>query len=317
MSVLIEFRHLKYILAVAETGNFTRAAERLFLAQPSLSAQIKDLEDTLGFPIFLRDRTGVYCTPAGEMIVSYAESALAEQTETVKAARAIYRGEIPILRLGFSCFVQPELLQSFRDAYARLFPDCQMQLSSGNHSHILHRLEEKSLDGALLPMPITGDDWVFEQIACSPLVVCMRTDDPLAEEIEIQPAELPERSTIFRDPEMHPAAHARLMNMLSEVKILPKVSSLAATPADIQFMVQAGCGLALMDQRTVLYPGLTGRPIAGIRWTVDTAFVHHNNAEHLALPILVRYLRKLGNGKPLKRPARRKHVKGLQLELLA
>jgi DNA-binding transcriptional LysR family regulator len=51
MSDLVEFRHFKYILAVAETANFTRAAERLFLAQPSLSKQIKDLEDEIGFPI--------------------------------------------------------------------------------------------------------------------------------------------------------------------------------------------------------------------------------------------------------------------------
>ncbi len=56
MSDLVEFRHLKYILAVAETANFTRAAERLFLAQPSLSKQIKDLEDEIGFPIFVRSQ---------------------------------------------------------------------------------------------------------------------------------------------------------------------------------------------------------------------------------------------------------------------
>ncbi len=69
MSDLVEFRHLKYIVAVAETANFTRAAERLFLAQPSLSKQIKDLEDEIGFPIFVRNRDGVRITPAGQMII--------------------------------------------------------------------------------------------------------------------------------------------------------------------------------------------------------------------------------------------------------
>lgn len=64
MSDLIEFRHLKYIVAVAESANFTRAAERLFLAQPSLSKQIKDLEEKIGFLIFHRTREGVRVTPA-------------------------------------------------------------------------------------------------------------------------------------------------------------------------------------------------------------------------------------------------------------
>ena len=65
MSDILEFRHLKYIVAVAEEANFTRAAERLFLAQPSLSKQIKDLEDVIGFPIFVRTRDGARITPAG------------------------------------------------------------------------------------------------------------------------------------------------------------------------------------------------------------------------------------------------------------
>ena len=84
MSDVVEFRHLKYIVAVAETANFTRAAERLFLAQPSLSKQVKDLEDEIGFPIFVRNRDGVRITPAGQMIISYAQEALSARTEALK-----------------------------------------------------------------------------------------------------------------------------------------------------------------------------------------------------------------------------------------
>jgi DNA-binding transcriptional LysR family regulator len=68
MSDLVEFRHLKYIPAVAEAANFTRAAERLFLAQPSLRKRIEDIEDEIGFPIFVPNRDGVRITPAGQMI---------------------------------------------------------------------------------------------------------------------------------------------------------------------------------------------------------------------------------------------------------
>jgi len=70
MTDLVEFRHLKYIVAVAEAANITRVAERPFLAQPSLSKQIKDLEDEIGFPIFVRTREGVRITPPGQMIIA-------------------------------------------------------------------------------------------------------------------------------------------------------------------------------------------------------------------------------------------------------
>jgi DNA-binding transcriptional LysR family regulator len=73
MSDLVEFRQLKYILAVAETANFTRAAERLSLAQPSLSNQIKDLEHEIGFSIFVHNRDGVLITPAGRTLIAYAQ----------------------------------------------------------------------------------------------------------------------------------------------------------------------------------------------------------------------------------------------------
>jgi len=271
MSVLMEFRHLKYIVAVAEIANFTRAAERLFLAQPSLSKQIKEFEDGIGIQIFLRNRDRVYITPGGQMIVSYAQEALRARDEIIKAARAVHLGEIPVLRIGFSCFIHPEILQPFRETYARLFPECPMQLSGGDPSQILCRMEERVLDGALLPMPVNDDHWVVEQVASAPLVVCMRADDPLTQRTEIEPSELSRNLKIFRDPETHPAAHCRLMEMLAEIEIQPAVSCLAATPADIQWMVQSGCGLALIDQKTALESTLTTRPVAGVVWTADTA----------------------------------------------
>ena len=110
MSDLVEFRHLKYIVAIAETANFTRAAERLFLAQPSLSRQIKDLEEEIGFPIFERTREGVLITPVGRMVVDYARAALSGRLQILKIAKEVYLGKIPPLRVGFS-----RLLTKYQD----------------------------------------------------------------------------------------------------------------------------------------------------------------------------------------------------------
>jgi DNA-binding transcriptional LysR family regulator len=101
MSDLLEFRLLKYIAMIAETGNFTRAAEKLYISQPSLSEQIKNLEEGLGIEIFERGRNRVEPTPAGLVLVNFAKESVRARNEIVKAARAIHQGEVPPLRLGF------------------------------------------------------------------------------------------------------------------------------------------------------------------------------------------------------------------------
>lgn len=314
---LLEFRHLKYIAAIAETLNFTRAAERLFLAQPSLSKQIKDIEDGIGIQIFVRHHDGVRITAAGQMVVSYAIEAVKARNEIILAARAVHSGAIPTLRIGFSCFVHQEILRSLSDAYSSLFPDCRIQYAGGDPARILRRMEEKTLDAAVLPLPVSGSDWAIERIASAPVVVCMRADDPLAQQTEIQPSQLGKRLKIFRTPEAHPEAHAQLMEMLAEIGIEPEVSCLATTPADIQWMIQSGGGLALVDQKAPLDPSLTTRPIPNVNWTADTAFVHPVCAEHPALPVLIRHFRKVNGIKPAKHMPHRKRVNELQMKLLA
>ncbi len=166
-------------------------------------------------------------------------------------------------------------------------------------------------------MPVTGDEFAVLQVGSTPLVVCLRVDDPLAQLTEIRPAELTDRLTVFRDPEGHPSAHKRFLEMLGECGVRPQVSCAAATPADVQWMVQRGFGLALIDGEMKLEQSLTTRAVAGVTWTADTAFVHHSAAKHLALPLLARHLGKGGNQRPRKLEPRKKSPKPIELEFLA
>jgi DNA-binding transcriptional LysR family regulator len=316
MSDFLEFRLLKYIVAVAETSNFTRAAERLYLAQPSLSKQIRDLEEEIKFPIFDRSRDGVRITPAGEMVLAYARETLKTRDELVAMARAVYLGEVPPLRLGFSSFVNADLLQLFRDKYESMFPKCQVQLAGGDATHVLQRINQRSLDCAILPMPIDSDVYHIQQISQSPLVVCLRNDDPLASQHQLDIHDIASRIKIFRDPELHPAAHSRLLEMFEEVGIEMNLACSASTPSDMQWMVKAGYGLALIDQSSSLDAGLTTRPIAGVNWTADTAFVHHTRIDHIALSFIERsFSQHWRDGKRAKRPSA--ITRPEQLKLLA
>jgi DNA-binding transcriptional LysR family regulator len=316
MSDSLEFRLLKYIVAVAETSNFTRAAERLFLAQPSLSKQIRDLEEEIKFPLFDRSRDGVKITAAGEMVLAYARETLRAREELVTMARAVHLGEVPPLRLGFSSFVSPSLLQSFRERYQSMFPGCEIQLAGGDLNNLLQRMKQRSLDCTILPMPIESDIYHVQQISQSPLVVCLRSDDPLASQTQLDANEVATRIKIFRDPQLQPAAHARLIEMFHEIGMQMRVACSASTSSDIQWMVKAGYGLALIDQMAPLESGLTTRPIAEVNWTVDTAFVHHSRVDHIALPFIERSLSQYWR-EGTRRSHRSEGVRPEQLKLLA
>jgi DNA-binding transcriptional LysR family regulator len=308
---------LKYIVAVAEAANITKASERLFLAQPSLSKQIKDLEEEIGFPIFVRRREGVCITPAGQMVVAYAQEALSTRDEILEIALAVHRGEVPPLRLGFSSFIKPSLVQLFRNLYARMFPECEIHLSGDERGNILERLEHGGLDGAFLSMPIEGTAWIVHEVSRDLLVVCMRADDPMTREPSVSLPVLATKLKIFRAPQTHLSAHNRLIEMLLDVGINPVFSYSAATPADIQWMVRAGYGVALVEQTSVIDPDLTTRPIAGVRWTADIAFVHHDKAEHPALRVATKILQKMRTTRPRKKALLPRKDMPLQLDLLA
>ncbi len=315
MSDSLEFRLLRYIVAVADTANFTRAAERLYLAQPSLSKQIKDLEEEIKFPIFHRDRSGVHVTPAGDMVLAYARETLKSRDELLAMARAVHLGEVPPLRVGFSAFVNAGLLQSFRADYCAMFPRCEMQLAGGDPAQVLERMSRHIVDCAVLLMPIDSDRYHVQQISRSPMVVCLRSDDALASEPALALGEIASRIKVFPDPQAQPAAHARLTDLFKELGLPMQVTCSASTPADMQWMVKAGYGLALIDQLSPLDVGLITRPLAGLDWTVDTAFVLRAPLDHIALPYLERFLAqqwRQGRKKPGS-----EHVRGEQLKLLA
>lgn len=306
MSDIVEFRHLEYLVAIAESKNFSKAAEHVLRSQPAVSHQIKMVEADIGYPLLIRDgRNGVHPTPAGEFVLSWARVVLSQKKETFRMARAIHEGSVPPLRLGFSSFVNGFLLDNFRIAYQEMFPDCEIQLSGGDTQHIVERLESGTLDCALLPMPIDKDILNVREVAHSPLVICMRSDDPLSNQSEVDIREVVQRLRIFRDPQLHPAAHSRLTEMFYELGLPLHLASSAATPADIQMMVRQGYGLALIDQLWPLEAGLITRPLAGLNWTADTAFVTAKTRKHMALTFVDQYLdvHDLGNKRKQPQPA--------------
>ncbi len=289
MSDSLTFRLLRYIKESAETLNFTRAAEKVFVAQSSVSHQIGKLEENIDLVIFDRLQNGLRLTAAGRLIAAYAENTLKDWDETLIMARAVQRHQVPPLRLGFSSFVNAKVIEKFHENYESMFAGCAIRLVSGDPVFCLQHLDAGLLDCAILPLPIDANLYSIQPISKTPLVVCMRTDDVLAERTQLNIREIAARITVFRDPEQYPSGHTRLIEMFTEAGVTLHVACSARTPAEIQWMVRERYGLALIDQLLPLEPGLVTRPLAGLSWTADTAFIHLRKAGHVALPFIERF----------------------------
>ena len=125
----MELRHLKYFIAVAEELHFARAAGRLHIAQPSLSKQIKQLEQELGFPLFYRTKQKVELLDAGHVFLDEAHRILRQAENAVESARRAHTGQSGRLLIGFSASATLEVLPKVLRKYLELYPNVTVELS--------------------------------------------------------------------------------------------------------------------------------------------------------------------------------------------
>jgi DNA-binding transcriptional LysR family regulator len=154
----LELRHLRYFVAVAEELNFSRAAERLHMAQPPLSVAIRQLEQEVGTPLFTRTTRDVRVTDAGSAFLEGARATLAAVERTVAEARRAGSGELGRLRIAFSWgarFVTlPALGQAFRDSY----PDVQLRTEEMWNARMPDALRSREVDLGVGLCPEVVDD---------------------------------------------------------------------------------------------------------------------------------------------------------------
>ncbi|QGZ64925.1 LysR family transcriptional regulator [Paraburkholderia acidisoli] len=171
----MELRHLRYFLAVAEEGQFTRAAERLAMQQPPLSQQIRLLEEEVGFDLFVRLPRGVELTPAGEAFAQNAAVVLDTLQQGLSHARRIARGELGSISIGLtsSAGFHPLTTHLIR-AFGAAHPDIEIDLAELNAAELIERLLARQIHLAFLRKPVeTPADLAFTQLLDEPMVVVL------------------------------------------------------------------------------------------------------------------------------------------------
>ncbi len=285
----LEFRLLKYFVAVVEAGTFTAAAALLHVSQSAISTQIRALEDILNVTLFDREH-GNTLTAEGRLMYRYAKSSLKTRTRFLQTLQAIHSATLQPLRLGFSPFVQKGLLHLVSTVYKEVLPDCEMVPQSGDPEQVIERIRANKLDAAILTLPVVGDDLEIHVLEREPLVVCMRREDALAAYEAVPPSSLDNKISVFTYQKHHPAAYNRLLEMFTEVGITPRPCEPTLNIEHVQWMVREGLCYSLIRAGRTLMNGLVTRPIAGVDWTIDTALLLRANNENPALYLFVEEL---------------------------
>ena len=155
----MNLRDLKYIVAVADSNHFGRAAERCFVSQPTLSGQIRKLEDELGVAIFERTNRAVRVTPIGEKILQHARSIL-EQADVIEQLSAAHQDPLAgPLRIGAIPTISPYLMPLILAPLKQAHPQLKLVLSEETTDRLLGRLHNFEIDAALLATAVDDNDF--------------------------------------------------------------------------------------------------------------------------------------------------------------
>ncbi|NKM31301.1 LysR family transcriptional regulator [Rhizobium laguerreae] len=195
----MELRHLRYFLAVAEEGNFTRAAGKLGIGQPPLSQQIRDLEREVGATLFHRVPHGAELTAAGTAFLGEAKASLAAAEKAKLAAQSANRGETGRLSLGFtaSSAFNPVVSTTIR-RFRAYWPEVQLSLTEMNTLALMQKLERGELDATFMRPSL--DDLAgirMRRLPDEPMVIALPASHPLAQRSKLPLAALADQPFIL------------------------------------------------------------------------------------------------------------------------
>ena len=288
-----EFRHFRYLLAIVEHKGFRAAAEHLRTAEPNLSVQARQFQEAFAIQLFKRGKNGrIELTETGIAFRAIAQGVLDARDEAIAALIAIDRGQVRTLNLGCAPFVDPELFRVACEIHKEVVPSCPIRPTHGDAMQLVEELVQGEIDAAIMTMPISDVRLRVQAIRRDRLVACLRVDHPLAKKPTVLPADLQNNLAIFYHPQRHPSAHQRLLELLREAGVQIDGFSRASHPSELQSLVRAGYGLALITEGTALETELTTRPIAGVDWAIDTAFVYNKELHPKTIPVLARNLKR-------------------------
>jgi DNA-binding transcriptional LysR family regulator len=242
----VELRHLRYFLAVADELHFGRAAERVRVAQPAISQQIQRLERSIGTRLFERNRREVRLTPAGEGLRIYAQRAIDDVEDGIRAARRAAAGEIGHLTVGFletaASTIVPQAVRQFQAAY----PDVELTLRELGVGAQIEGLESSRLDVGFLRPPVAGAGLLFEKLVDEELVAAVPSGHPLAGRESLVARTIAGEPLVLLAREVVPGLYDQVLALSQETEGAGNIAQEATSIQAVLGLVAAGLGIAVL-----------------------------------------------------------------------
>lgn len=239
-----KLQQLRYLVAIAETLHFRRAAEKVHVTQPTLSSQLRELEERLGVQLVERSRARVVLTPIGKEIATRAKKVLGEVQEIVDLAKHGQDFLGGTVRLGVPPSLGPYLLPHLIPDLHSLYPKLQLYIREGVPQTILQQLEEARLDLLFFPLPVKGAELRSVALFREPLLFVASKDHRLAKRQSVERADLAGETvlTLERGHRLHTQVREICEQHGSTISLEYEGTSLDT----LRQMVAMGMGISLL-----------------------------------------------------------------------
>jgi len=259
----MDLRQLRYVIAVADQLHFGRAARQLSIAQPSLSQQIKNLEQELGVRLFERDTRRVVLTGAGAVYVQEARAILARLADAALLARRAERGEIGRLSLGFVGFAALDTLPDLIGAFQRRYPDVLLHLHERSNEDQVRGILAGALDAGIVREPAATGRIAFQLIFEDVQLVALPASHRLAAKRRVRLRELSDEPFIVTPRDHGVALYERVIGACAEAGFAPRIVQEAVMMTTTLGLVAAQVGVAIVPSlaAAIHLPALAFRPL--------------------------------------------------------
>jgi DNA-binding transcriptional LysR family regulator len=294
----MELRHLRYFVAVAEECHFGRAADRLHIAQPPLSQQIKQLENELGVQLLARSTRKVELTPAGAHYLDRARAILASVDDAGDEATRVAAGRVGRVSIGFTGSATYELLPALARVLREELPELDLELRGEMLTpDQVSGLRARTLDLGFLRPPVRDPDLRVRVLRREPLIAVLPSQHPLAGKAKLRLADLRDEPFIMYPSHHRSVVYEAVLDACQRAGFTPSATQEVGETSTLVVFVAAGLGVALVPA-SVRHLSITGAvylPLAGTTEEVELAVATRSDDEspHLR-EVLARVRRLLG-----------------------
>ncbi len=267
----MELRHIRYFLALAEELNFSRAAQRLHIAQPPLSRQIRELEQQLEVQLFHRTKRQVQLTSAGKVFMTKAYQILDQVEQAYIRTRLTSTGMEGELRIGFTGAVYDMIptLQAFR----KRFPRISLYLKHMNSTEQMEALVEGRLDIGVIGVPIRNSLMEVRPLPVVSFLAAMPSGHPLADRTSLYLRDLAGETFIMTSKSSGPLYYDMVISAFQQARITPNLTIQAHDLQTVLALVASGMGVTLAPLLLRTYSGVITRKLEDVDLTIQASLV--------------------------------------------